>query len=129
MIGRPKIRFNECITEIAKRTGIPFEVCNQVLLAYEDIICQALKASVEVMLFKHLGVVTWKVVPPKPKRRIYNFQKRDYVESEGTDGYHRTTFRFSRKWAYELRDATRIPYVEVENVDNGTEEDRESSNG
>lgn len=104
---RPRLSLIEIYTEIRRRTGIPIEVCRKVMDVYEDIAKTSLLNGVEVPFLK-MGKLTWRVVPPKAQRRCFG------VVEKGIDGYNTTIIRFARKWIYQFRDATRIPYTDVD---------------
>lgn len=93
---KAKLNSKEAIAEISKRTNIPIEVIDKIILAYNQIVTECLLEEVEVQ-FGEIGFFSWRKTKIKKNLSIKNLKP-------GTEWYNKPKFRTSQKWEKEFRE-------------------------
>lgn len=104
---KPRVTELEVMKQIEQRTGIPIEGIKKILDAYDDIVKEALLMNIEVP-FGTVGYFSWKQINARENVSTWNAFDKVFTEPHDVPGFQKTVMRINKKWAEELKQATRF---------------------
>lgn len=105
--NNPHITDKELISEVANRTGLPFNVAFQTIYAYYDIVRECIANGVEVKMGE-LGTMKWKIKQPNKGVVYYDIQTGKNLPPQDTPGFWIPLFSPRKKWKMELKEKTKF---------------------
>lgn len=103
----PVLREKEIASEIAHRTGVPINTVIQIMYTYFDVIKECVSSSVGVKMGS-LGVMGWRVKPPRYNKVFYNFATHQKDPPRDMPGYREPKFEVKVQWKKELKEVSKF---------------------
>lgn len=98
--------------EVSKRTGLPLQTVQQIIVTYYAVIQQCIESGVRVKT--GLGIFGWNERKPKKNAKYRNLRTGETMVKSEVPGYWIPKFTPGKKWKMSLRDKTRIEREESE---------------
>lgn len=110
---RPKVTFNEAISEVNKRTGLPENSVYRILWTYAEIVKECIMNQVEIG-FADLGVFGFRHHTERHDVKYYNPKEKRWNPPMYQPPYDAPVFRNGKTWKKQLREATIPLYYDEE---------------